>query len=62
VQTLINNLLIQVTTDGEEGRRAFNDKRPPNFTGALRKRGEAWGQPSAEDAARLDQAYRTGEF
>ena len=29
VQNLINNLLIQVTTDGEEGRRAFNEKRPP---------------------------------
>lgn len=62
VQTLMNNLLIQVTTDGEEGRRAFNDKRPPNFNGALRKRGEAWAQPSPEDAIRLDQAYRSGEF
>lgn len=62
VQTLMNNLLIQVTTDGEEGRRAFNDKRPPNFNGALRKRGEAWAQPSPEDATRLDQAYRSGEF
>jgi enoyl-CoA hydratase/E-phenylitaconyl-CoA hydratase/naphthyl-2-hydroxymethylsuccinyl-CoA hydratase len=32
VQNLMNNLLIQVTTDGEEGRRAFNAKRPANFT------------------------------
>jgi enoyl-CoA hydratase/carnithine racemase len=31
MQNLINNLLIQVTTDGEEGRQAFNEKRPPNF-------------------------------
>jgi enoyl-CoA hydratase/carnithine racemase len=62
VQTLINNLLIQVTTDGEEGRQAFNAKRPPNFTGALRRRGEAWPEPSEEDAARLDEAYRSGEF
>ena len=31
LQNLINNLLIQVTTDGEEGRQAFNEKRPPNF-------------------------------
>jgi enoyl-CoA hydratase/carnithine racemase len=62
VQTLINNLLIQVTTDGEEGRQAFNAKRPPNFTGALRRRGEAWPEPSEEDSARLDEAYRSGEF
>jgi enoyl-CoA hydratase/carnithine racemase len=62
VQNLINNLLIQVTTDGEEGRRAFNDKRPPDFTGALRRRGEAWEEPTEEDAKRLDDAYRSGEF
>ena len=31
VQNLINSLLIQTTTDGEEGRQAFNAKRPPNF-------------------------------
>src|SRR5207302_10175363 len=62
VQNLINNLLIQVTTDGEEGRQAFNEKRPPNFTGALRRRGDAWEEPSEEDAKRLDEAYRSGEF
>ena len=62
VQNLINSLLIQTTTDGEEGRRAFNEKRPPDFTGALRHRGEAWEEPSAEDAQRLDDAYRSGEF
>jgi enoyl-CoA hydratase/carnithine racemase len=62
VQNLINNLLIQVTTDGEEGRRAFNEKRPPDFTGALRRRGDAWEEPSEEDAKRLDDAYRSGEF
>ena len=60
VQNLINNLLIQVTTDGEEGRRAFNEKRPPDFTGALRRRGEAWEEPSDDDAARLNEAYRSG--
>ena len=47
---------------GEEGRRAFNEKRPPNFTGALRRRGEAWKEPSEEDARRLDEAFRSGEF
>jgi enoyl-CoA hydratase/carnithine racemase len=62
VQNLINNLLIQVTTDGEEGREAFNAKRKPNFTGALRKRGEAWPEPSEEDADRLDEIYRSREF
>ena len=62
VQTLINSLLIQTTTDGEEGRRAFNAKRPPDFTGALRRRGDAWEEPSEEEAARLDDIYRSGEF
>jgi enoyl-CoA hydratase/carnithine racemase len=62
VQNLINALLIQTTTDGEEGRQAFNAKRPPNFTGALRRRGDAWPEFSEEDAKRLDDAYRSGEF
>lgn len=62
VQNLMNNLLIQVTTDGEEGRQAFNEKRPPNFTGTLRRRGDPWEEPSEEDAKRLDDAYRSGEF
>ena len=62
VQNLINNLLIQATTDGEEGRAAFNQKRPPEFTGRLRRRGKAWDDPAAADAERLDEAYRSGEF
>jgi len=62
VQNLINTLLIQTTTDGEEGRVAFNEKRLPDFTGALRRRGEGWEEPSAEDARRLDEAFRSGEF
>ena len=47
---------------GEEGRQAFNEKRPPNFTGKLRKRGDAWPDLSEEDAKRLDDVYRSGEF
>jgi enoyl-CoA hydratase/carnithine racemase len=62
VQNLMNHLLIQTTMDGEEGRRAFNEKRPPNFTGTLRRRGEPWEEPEGEDAERLDRAYRSGEF
>ena len=62
VQNLINSLLIQTTTDGEEGRAAFNEKRKPNFTGQLRKRGEAWPELSPEEEKRLDEAYRSGEF
>jgi enoyl-CoA hydratase/E-phenylitaconyl-CoA hydratase/naphthyl-2-hydroxymethylsuccinyl-CoA hydratase len=62
VQNLINSLLIQATTDGEEGRQAFNEKRKPRFDGKLRQRGDAWPDLSEEDARRLDEAYRSGEF
>lgn len=62
VQNLMNSLLIQTTMDAEEGRQAFNQKRKPKFTGALRKRGEAWPELSEEDAKRLDDAYRSGEY
>ena len=40
VQALINSLLIRTTTDGKEGHHAFNEKRPPRFNGALRRRGK----------------------
>ena len=62
IQNIINSMLIQTTMDGEEGRQAFNEKRPADFTGTLRKRGEPWPEWSEKDAARLDEAYRSGEF
>ena len=62
VQNLMNHLLIQTTTDGEEGRRAFNAKEKPKFTGRLRRRGKGWEEPSEEDAKRLDEIYRSGEY
>lgn len=62
VQNLINALLIQTTADGEEGRAAFNEKRPADFTGALRRRGAPWEELSEDEAKRLDEAYRSGDF
>lgn len=62
IQNLINSLLIQTTADGEEGRQAFNEKRPPEFDGTLRRRGEPWEALSEDEAKRLDDAYRSGEF
>jgi hypothetical protein len=52
VQNLINSLLIQATTDGEEGRQAFNEKRKPRFDGKLRKRGDGNQDPAIRDGPR----------
>ena len=62
VQNLINTLLIQTTQDGEEGAKAFNEKRSPDFTGALRRRGDPFLEPTPADQKRLDTAYRTGHY
>ena len=53
VQTLMNSLLTQITTDGDEGRIAFNEKRSPNFTGGIREKGEAFPEVDAAERERL---------
>ena len=60
VQTLMNQLLINMTTDGEEGRAAFMEKRDPNFTGGLRRRGEPYPELTQQERERIDELKRSG--
>jgi len=56
----MNQLLTSLTTDGEEGRAAFLEKRKPIFTGGLRKKGEPLPDLTAEERKRVDELKRTG--
>ena len=58
VQTLFNTLLTQLTTDGDEGRKAFLEKRPPDFTGGIRPKAPGFPELSAEERALLDETRR----
>jgi enoyl-CoA hydratase/carnithine racemase len=58
VQTLMNTLLTQLTTDGEEGRKAFIEKRPPVFTGGIRDIGEPFPLKTDEERERLNKIRR----
>ncbi len=62
VQHMMNTLLRQLTVDAEEGPRAFNEHRPPNFTGDLRQRGEPFGPLTDAQQRRLDEYRRSQEF
>jgi len=58
VQTLFNTLLTQLTTDGDEGRKAFLEKRDPEFTGGIRPKAPGFAELNPEERALLDETRR----
>ena len=58
VQTLMNSLLTQLSADGEEGRRAFLEKRPPDFSGSILQKGDPYDVLSESDRQRIDEIRR----
>ena len=58
VQTLMNSLLTQITTDGDEGRQASVEKRPPNFTGGIREKGDPFPDLDTKQRARMEEVRK----
>ncbi len=58
VQHLMNSFVTAATTDIDEAKDAFTQKRDANFTGGLRQRGEPFPEMSKDERARFDELLR----